>query len=60
MLQDIKKDAFRDAYLHCTRTIENMERELRTACHAPDAKVDTVLKAILILTSLSHSNFTSC
>ncbi|KAL6497751.1 hypothetical protein OROHE_026990 [Orobanche hederae] len=42
--EDIKKDAFQDAYLHCTRTIENMERELRTACHAPDAKVDTVLK----------------
>ncbi|XP_041990364.1 guanylate-binding protein 4-like isoform X2 [Salvia splendens] len=44
--EDIKKDAFREAYLHCTRTIENMERELRTACHAPDAKVDTVLKAL--------------
>ncbi|XP_041994176.1 guanylate-binding protein 4-like [Salvia splendens] len=44
--EDIKKDAFREAYLHCTRTIENMERELRTACHAPDAKVDTVLKVL--------------
>ncbi|KAL1560280.1 guanylate-binding protein 4-like [Salvia divinorum] len=44
--EDIKKDAFREAYLHCTHTIENMERELRTACHAPDAKVDTVLKVL--------------
>ncbi|KAG6419172.1 hypothetical protein SASPL_121384 [Salvia splendens] len=47
--EDIKKDAFREAYLHCTRTIENMERELRTACHAPDAKVDTVLKAEILI-----------
>ncbi|KAH6829114.1 Guanylate-binding family protein [Perilla frutescens var. hirtella] len=44
--EDIKKDAFREAYLHCTKTIENMERELRTACHAPNAKVDTVLKVL--------------
>ncbi|XP_057764426.1 uncharacterized protein LOC130985457 [Salvia miltiorrhiza] len=44
--EDIKKDAFRDAYLHCSRTIENMERELRTACHAPNAKIDTVLKVL--------------
>ncbi|XP_042027997.1 guanylate-binding protein 2-like isoform X1 [Salvia splendens] len=44
--EDIKKDAFREAYLLCTRTVENMERELRTACHAPGAKVDAVLKVL--------------
>ncbi|KAL1537835.1 guanylate-binding protein 2-like isoform X1 [Salvia divinorum] len=44
--EDLKKDAFREAYLQCTRTIENMERELRTACHAPGAKVDAVLKVL--------------
>lgn len=44
--EDIRKDAFQEAYLHCTRTIENMERELRTACNAPDAKVDTILKVL--------------
>ncbi|XP_047981737.1 restin homolog isoform X2 [Salvia hispanica] len=44
--EDIKKDAFREAYLQCTRTIESMDRELRTACHAPGAKVDAVLKVL--------------
>ncbi|KAL8468121.1 hypothetical protein ACS0TY_031380 [Phlomoides rotata] len=44
--EDIKKDAYREAYLQCTRTVENMERELRTACHAPDANIDTVLKVL--------------
>ncbi|KAK6149955.1 hypothetical protein DH2020_017480 [Rehmannia glutinosa] len=45
--EDIKKDAFREAYLQCIKTIENMEKELRMACHAPDAKIDDVLKASL-------------
>ncbi|KAK6124385.1 hypothetical protein DH2020_041878 [Rehmannia glutinosa] len=45
--EDIKKDAFREAYLQCIKTIENMEKELRMACHAPDAKIDGVLKASL-------------
>ncbi|KAL7129968.1 hypothetical protein ABFS83_13G102400 [Erythranthe nasuta] len=44
--EDIKKDSFREAYLQCTNTIENMEKELRMACHAPDAKIDTVLKVL--------------
>ncbi|KAH6835840.1 hypothetical protein C2S53_012522 [Perilla frutescens var. hirtella] len=37
--EDIKKDAFPEAYLHCISAVENMERELSTACHAPGAKV---------------------
>ncbi|KAL3820413.1 hypothetical protein ACJIZ3_006318 [Penstemon smallii] len=44
--EDIKKDAFREAYLQCTKTIEKMEKELRKACQAPDAKLDTVLKVL--------------
>ncbi|KAL2244419.1 guanylate-binding protein 1 [Sesamum indicum] len=44
--EDIKKDAFREAYLQCTNTIENMKEELRKACHAPDAKIDAVLKVL--------------
>ncbi|KAL3851355.1 hypothetical protein ACJIZ3_013237 [Penstemon smallii] len=44
--EDIKKDAFREAYLQCTSTIENMDKELRKACQAPDAKVDIVLKVL--------------
>ncbi|XP_057499849.1 uncharacterized protein LOC130784029 isoform X1 [Actinidia eriantha] len=42
--EDYKRDAFREAYLQCLNVIQYMEMELRTACHAPDAKVDYVLK----------------
>ncbi|KAM7500756.1 hypothetical protein LguiA_025170 [Lonicera macranthoides] len=44
--EDYKKDAFREAYLQCSYAIQSMEKELRTACHAPDAKVDSVLKIL--------------
>ena len=44
LMQDYKRDAFREAYLKCSNAIQNMEKELRTACHASDAKVDNVLK----------------
>ncbi|XP_073287584.1 uncharacterized protein [Primulina huaijiensis] len=44
--EDIKKDAFREAYLQCTNTVENMEKELRIACHSAGAKVDTVMKVL--------------
>ncbi|XP_059658779.1 uncharacterized protein LOC132305110 isoform X2 [Cornus florida] len=44
--EDYKRDAFREAHLQCTNAIHNMEKELRTACHAPDAKIDTVLKVL--------------
>ncbi|KAL3519832.1 hypothetical protein ACH5RR_017981 [Cinchona calisaya] len=54
--EDIKKDAFREAYLQCSNTIQNMERELRTACHAADAKVDDVLKVLDGLLSKYESN----
>ncbi|KAL2493781.1 Actin filament-coating protein tropomyosin [Forsythia ovata] len=43
---DIKSDAFRKAYLQCSNTIQNMEKELRSACHAPGEKVDSVFKVI--------------
>ncbi|XP_051128232.1 uncharacterized protein LOC127249488 [Andrographis paniculata] len=44
--EDIKKDAFMEANLQCTSTIESMDKELRKACHAPDAKIDSVLKVL--------------
>ncbi|KAI8525565.1 hypothetical protein RHMOL_Rhmol13G0240300 [Rhododendron molle] len=44
--EDYKRDAFREAYLQCSNAIQNMEKELRTACHAPDAKIDSVLKIL--------------
>ncbi|KAE9461870.1 hypothetical protein C3L33_06201, partial [Rhododendron williamsianum] len=43
---DYKRDAFREAYLQCSNAIQNMEKELRSACHAPDAKIDRVLKIL--------------
>ncbi|KAL3522365.1 hypothetical protein ACH5RR_015199 [Cinchona calisaya] len=54
--EDTKKDAFREAYLQCSNTIHNMERELRTACHAADAKLDNVLKVLDDLLSKYDSN----
>ncbi|KAL2524218.1 Guanylate-binding family protein [Abeliophyllum distichum] len=44
--EDIKRDAFREAYLQCSNAIQNMEKELRTACRAPDANIDRVLKVL--------------
>ncbi|WOH11889.1 hypothetical protein DCAR_0831385 [Daucus carota subsp. sativus] len=44
--EDYKKDAYREAYLQCSNAIQSMERELRTACNAPDAKVDNVIKVL--------------
>ncbi|XP_052182162.1 uncharacterized protein LOC127794905 [Diospyros lotus] len=49
--EDYKRDAFREAYLKCSNAIQNMEKELRTACHASDAKVDNVLKVLANLVS---------
>ncbi|XP_051125056.1 uncharacterized protein LOC127247299 isoform X2 [Andrographis paniculata] len=42
--EDIKKGVYREAYLQCSSMIENMENDLRKACHAPDAKLNTVIK----------------
>ncbi|CAK9152551.1 unnamed protein product [Ilex paraguariensis] len=44
--EDYKRDAFREAYLQCSNAIQSMEKELRTACHAPHAKIDNVLKVL--------------
>ncbi|CAK9181864.1 unnamed protein product [Ilex paraguariensis] len=44
--EDYKRDAFREAYLQCLNVIQSMEKELRTACHASDAKLDNVLKVL--------------
>lgn len=52
LMQELKKDAFREAYLQCSNAIQDMEKELRMACHAPDANIDGVLKV-----SLFHNNY---
>ena len=64
LLQDYKRDAFREAYLQCSNVIQNMEKELRTACHAPDAKVDYVLKVrctvpVIVASHFSWASLTS-
>ncbi|KAK4345063.1 hypothetical protein RND71_035239 [Anisodus tanguticus] len=44
--EELKKDAFREAYLQCSNAIQDMEKELRMVCHAPDANIDGVLKVL--------------
>ncbi|PHT35772.1 hypothetical protein CQW23_23472 [Capsicum baccatum] len=44
--EELKKDAFREAYLQCSNAIRDMEKDLRIACHAPDANIDSVLKVL--------------
>ncbi|EPS69202.1 hypothetical protein M569_05564, partial [Genlisea aurea] len=46
--EDIRKDSFREASLQCTNAIESMGKELRAACHAPDAKIDSVFRVSLM------------
>lgn len=48
LIQELKKDAFREAYLRCSNAIEDMEKELKVACHAPHGNIDGVLKVSFI------------
>ncbi|RVW95880.1 Guanylate-binding protein 6 [Vitis vinifera] len=42
--EDYKRTAFMEADLQCSNAIQSMEKKLRAACHASDAKIDNVLK----------------
>ncbi|KAK9092728.1 hypothetical protein Syun_027639 [Stephania yunnanensis] len=44
--EDYKRNAFMEADLKCSNAIQGMEKKLRAACHAPDAKVDHVVKVL--------------
>ncbi|KAH8493778.1 hypothetical protein H0E87_020511 [Populus deltoides] len=55
--EDYKRNAFMEADLRCSNTIQNMEKRLRTACHASDANVDNVVK---VLDGLLSEYETSC
>ncbi|XP_047308377.1 guanylate-binding protein 3-like [Impatiens glandulifera] len=44
--EDIKKDAFREAYLQCSKEIQNMEKTLRAVSRGPDAKFGAVIKVL--------------
>ncbi|ESQ39741.1 hypothetical protein EUTSA_v10000755mg [Eutrema salsugineum] len=43
---DYKKNAFMEADLRCTSTIQSMEKQLRAACHASNANMDNVVKVL--------------
>ena len=43
-MQDYKRTAFMESDLQCSNAIQSMEKKLRAACHASDAKIDNVLK----------------
>ncbi|KAJ6769899.1 GUANYLATE BINDING PROTEIN [Salix purpurea] len=55
--EDYKRNAFMEADLRCSNTMQNMEKRLRTACHASDANVDNVVK---VLDGLLSEYETSC
>ncbi|XP_057948927.1 uncharacterized protein LOC131144354 isoform X1 [Malania oleifera] len=44
--EDYKRNAFMEAELRCSNSIQYMEKKLRAACLAPDAKLDQVIKVL--------------
>jgi enamine deaminase RidA (YjgF/YER057c/UK114 family) len=49
---DYKRNAFMEADLRCSNTIQNMEKRLRAACHASDANVDNVVKVSIFFSCI--------
>ncbi|XP_043701021.1 guanylate-binding protein 1-like [Telopea speciosissima] len=44
--EDYKRNAFIEADVKCSETLQNMEKKLRGACNNPDAKIDQVIKVL--------------
>ncbi|WVZ02337.1 hypothetical protein V8G54_023143 [Vigna mungo] len=44
---DYRRNAFMEADLQCSNAIQSMEKRLRAACNASDAKIDNVAKEII-------------
>ncbi|KAJ6832710.1 guanylate-binding protein 3 [Iris pallida] len=44
--EDYKRNAFLEADLRCSNTIQSMETKLRASCHVPDAKLDDVIQVL--------------
>ncbi|CAL0334422.1 unnamed protein product [Lupinus luteus] len=44
--EDFKRSAFMEADLQCSSAIQSMEKRLRAACNASDAKIDNVSKVL--------------
>ncbi|CAN1807113.1 Guanylate-binding protein 6 [Linum perenne] len=49
--QDYKRNAFMEADLRCSSTIQSMEKRLRAACHSSDANLDKVARVLDVLIS---------
>ncbi|XP_061341556.1 uncharacterized protein LOC133287884 [Gastrolobium bilobum] len=44
--EDYKRNAFMEADLQCSNAIQSMEKRLRAACNASDAKIDNIAKVL--------------
>ncbi|KAK7327819.1 hypothetical protein VNO77_21911 [Canavalia gladiata] len=44
--EDYKRNAYMEADLQCSNAVQSMEKRLRAACNASDAKIDNVAKDI--------------
>lgn len=44
--EDYKRNAYMESDIRCSNAIKNMEKKLRAACHASDAKIDDVVKVL--------------
>ncbi|XP_061353620.1 uncharacterized protein LOC133298367 isoform X2 [Gastrolobium bilobum] len=49
--EDYKRNAFMEADLQCSNAIQSMEKRLRAACNASDARIDNVAKVLDALLS---------
>ncbi|XP_014493951.1 guanylate-binding protein 1 [Vigna radiata var. radiata] len=49
--EDYRRNAFMEADLQCSNAIQSMEKRLRAACNASDAKIDNVAKVLDALLS---------
>ncbi|OMO65258.1 hypothetical protein COLO4_31408 [Corchorus olitorius] len=49
--EDYKRNAFMEADMRCSNSIQSMGKRLRAACHASDASIDNVVKVLDALIS---------
>ncbi|KAK7362781.1 hypothetical protein VNO77_04903 [Canavalia gladiata] len=49
--EDYRRNAFMEADLQCSNAIQSMEKRLRAACNASDAKIDNIAKVLDALIS---------
>ncbi|KAL5715833.1 hypothetical protein ACHQM5_017601 [Ranunculus cassubicifolius] len=44
--EEYKRSAYMEADMRCSNTLQSMEKKLRAACHAPEAKLDDIIKVL--------------